>query len=148
MEKFLPKVLMWNSSRTNTSHSAGNIPSREGDAGQDSALSLWGKSMFFPAAGAAQLCNKHSSSDLEPPTLPKPSYLVFLSIFLTFKEEWINFLSRNVLATYQDLCLPPRKKTCQENNFRRGGNDSWLNYTFKNGECIPADYFKLIIQYP
>lgn len=104
--------------------------------------------MCSPAAGAAQLCDKQSSSDLEPPTLPKPSYLVFLSISLTFKEEWINFLSRNVLATIRTCVYHPEKKTCQENNFRRGGNDSLLNYTLKNGKFIPADYLKQIIQSP
>lgn len=66
--------------------------------------------MCSPAAGAAQLCDKQSSSDLEPPTLPKPSYLVFLSISLTFKEEWINFLSRNVLATIGTCVYHPEKK--------------------------------------
>lgn len=68
----------------------------------------------FAAAEAAELFNKQSSSDLEPPTLPKPSYLVFLSIFLTFKEEWINFLSRHGAGNYKNLHLPPRRSLSVE----------------------------------
>lgn len=100
---------------------------------------------LFAASEAAELCNKQSSNDLEPPTLPKPSYLVFLSIFLTFKEEWINFQVGMLLATIR-TCIYHPEETCQWNKFRRVANDSLLNYTLKNGKFIPEDYSKLIIQ--